>query len=175
VLYGPAVAEAYAIEKDVAKYSRLVIAPSAKPFLHDGVPILMDRDGIEFLDVLAGLKDCNQNRRWLSRCIKRAERNLTRTHGLLDLWQKHGWFFGYLCRKAAKWGADGEDVLGPSRKRRSRPMTRREVLLRMQKPNNWRGVRRSKRSDVSPMKGNRRMVDLIARTLEPPRRRSLGL
>lgn len=94
VLFGPAVQEAYVIERDVAKYPRIVVTPEARRHLRPECVVQRDHDALDFLDVLAQLKA--ENLDWLMRRRGEVAAKLRRDRRNLGLVEKHGWLLNYI-------------------------------------------------------------------------------
>jgi hypothetical protein len=98
VIYGPALVEAYDIERKVANYPRIIVAPSAQTALHDLKPkaahfMLDDGDGMRFLNVLTPSFCAAAEREAMQRHVKsRTEQD----SGDLGLVAKHSWMMSYL-------------------------------------------------------------------------------
>lgn len=111
VLFGPALLEAVRIEREVAKYPRIVVAPEALPFVDPKVivektketrfrNVRLDQDGLHFVDILgfgAGRKD--EPRRLSGgedRLVETTKERLNRDEGDLNRYAKHMWMLKYL-------------------------------------------------------------------------------
>jgi hypothetical protein len=97
VVYGPALLEAHAIEQAVAKYPRIVVAPTARPYFDSETFLYKDRDGLDVLDVLGKVKI--EDREWLAGLRAIFEEKARGDQRRLDLLSKHGWFMAYLSEK----------------------------------------------------------------------------
>jgi hypothetical protein len=98
VIYGPALVEAYKIEKDVAKYPRIIIAPAARELVQkarpDGSQIICDdRDGLQFLDVFTPHLYSAEERRATRHDLREQIRKKSSDLGIVA---KHSWTLSYL-------------------------------------------------------------------------------
>jgi len=94
-LYGPAVIEAYDLERTVAKYPRILVTPEAAASIETLPCVRQDSDGLTFLDVLRHYV-LNDGGSRLHAIRLQAEANLERHKADLGLVAKHIWLLNYL-------------------------------------------------------------------------------
>lgn len=103
LIFGPALVEAVGLEQNTAQNPRIVLSPGAVEALREGrediarEPILIDEDGLAFVDYLELLyqdpevtarKNLGDHRRVVLRNLKRHETDMRR-------WDKHRWVAEY--------------------------------------------------------------------------------
>ena len=97
VLYGPAVSKAVELEQEVAKYPRIVVAPSAHSLFTSDTALRTDFDGLKHLDILRppsrpGRDDVD----WLEGLKAMSNQKLEVDQSDLKVVAKHLWFRGYV-------------------------------------------------------------------------------
>jgi hypothetical protein len=113
LLYGPAIVDAHEIERDVAKYPRLVVTPEAAPFVVSATDPSkpdeptdpqwsIDADGLRFLEIFRArrdgrrLKDYQADARRAREIVREDLARVTTSNPNLKLQAKFGWMLGYL-------------------------------------------------------------------------------
>jgi hypothetical protein len=96
VIFGPALVEAYLLEKNCAKYPRIVVTPEAEHCLRSNQDtfVAVDRDGAHFLDFLCALEHPDELPRIREVVLEKLAQEVDR----LELKDKNDWMLAYLDR-----------------------------------------------------------------------------
>lgn len=111
LIFGPALVEAVALEREVAVNPRIVISPAVSTALltsmrsgglgkvfAEGIPILIDEDGVPFVDYLSGALHADPGidlTELLKAHREAVERQLDRQRSNFGRWSKHRWVAEY--------------------------------------------------------------------------------
>jgi hypothetical protein len=111
LIFGPALIEAYKLERDVAKYPRIIVTPAALPHVHPTISlpdgrttyfrnVRMDFDGLVYVDILgsvAGMQsEKRRSRGFETKVIELVRKKIAKDEGNLGLLAKHNWMLNYL-------------------------------------------------------------------------------
>jgi hypothetical protein len=95
-VFGPALIEAYELEKNVAKYPRVIVTPDAFPHISPTIPTRTDHDGLVFVDMLGIIADNAAKKDFSAKVLSQTKERLKKDSNDLGRVAKHQWMIRYI-------------------------------------------------------------------------------
>jgi hypothetical protein len=114
VIHGPALIEAHKIERDVAKYPRVVVTTDVRRLFETFIRrrkmtrttaprLRVDHDGLHFVDLFAPMPPPAEALKWLGRMKRTVRGRLRRNRGNLNWSTKDAWILSHIQRVESVW------------------------------------------------------------------------